>query len=325
MVSQLTGTTNGADHASATLERLRGLRSHLVVNIRGQDHILNRVASVLTRGELGFAHPRRPRGSFLFVGPTGVGKTETAKTFTRFLFNGAEPIRFDMSEYQNQVSVERLLGENRHDPGLLGRALRGITCGTLLFDEIEKAHPLVLDLFLQILDDARVTLATGEVLDLTGFYASFTSNIGSEETTRMENAPFASVERTVTMRLRERLRPELIGRITEVVVFARLDYATQRHICEDLIASECARLTALGYVVEVAPVALEFLVRAGYHRTLGARPMRATVERYLQEAVAMDLLAGGGGTGAIEVDAAVNCLVFRGAGRGALASPQRVM
>lgn len=301
MVSPITPAVNGNQHVSALMERLRGLRPHLQAKIRGQDHVLDRVCSVLTRGELGMAHPRRPRGSFLFVGPTGVGKTETTKTFSHYLFDDAEPIRFDMSEYQNQVSVERLLGENRDDRGLLGRAMRGVARGVLLFDEVEKAHPLVLDLFLQILEDARVTLATGESLDLTGCYPSFTSNIGSEETMRMESAPFASVERTVMMRLRERLRPELLGRITEIVVFARLDFQTQRLICEDLIDKERARLAALGHEIEVGPEATEFLVRAGYHRALGARPMRGAVERFLQDAVTESLLDCGQGNGTITV------------------------
>ncbi|HWA08320.1 MAG TPA: AAA family ATPase [Opitutaceae bacterium] len=291
MVSELTTATNGAPDA-ALADRLRNLPGHVAARIKGQPHVLSRICSVLTRGELGLAHPRRPKGTFLFVGPTGVGKTEITNVFTDYLFGDA-PVRFDMSEYQNQVAVEKLIGANPGDPGLLGRALRGHLRGTLLFDEIEKAHPLVLDLFLQILEDGRITLATGEQPDLRGFYIVFTSNIGSEETIRMENAPFASVERTVLMRVRERLRPELVGRISEVVVFARLPYAVQREICEDLIRAECLRLLQCGHRIEVGADALESLIRQGYHRTLGARPMRGTVERVLQEAVAESVLANG--------------------------------
>ncbi len=282
--------------------RLRELPTHLATGIKGQAHVMPHVCSVVTRGMLGFAHPRRPRGSFLFVGPTGVGKTETANLFTAHLFSGAAPIRTDMSEYQLQSSVEKLIGGDRNDPGLLGRALRGVTRGTLLFDEFEKAHPLVLDLFLQILEDARITLATGETLDLRPFFVVFTSNIGSEETMRMENSAFASVERTVLMRIRERLRPELLGRINEIVVFARLDYAIQREICEGMIAGELARLGALGHKMTIDPGVVEFLVREGYHRTLGARPMRAAVERYLQDAVAASVLDGNYGCGRMVVD-----------------------
>jgi ATP-dependent Clp protease ATP-binding subunit ClpB len=311
MVSHVTLDQTVAINASPDrIARLRELPSHLAASIKGQSHITPRVCSVLTRGELGFAHPRRPRGSFLFVGPTGVGKIETTNLFTDFLFDGMPPVRSDMSEYQLQSSVEKLIGANRNDAGLLGRALRGVTRGTLLFDEIEKAHPLVLDLFLQVLEDARLTLATGEVLDLRPFFIVFTSNIGSEETMRMENAPFASVERTVLMRVRERLRPELLGRINEVIAFARLDYATQREICEGMIEAELSRFRTLGYRLEIEPHVVEFLVREGYHRTLGARPMRGAVERHLQDAVADALLAGNSASGRITVNSLGSRLVL---------------
>jgi len=301
MVSSLT-TAQTTASSSVVLEQLRRLRGHLAAQIKGQDQVLDRICSVLTRGELGFAHPRRPKGSFLFVGPTGVGKTELTNVFTAYVFGEAAPVRFDMSEYQLQASVEKLIGGSRDDLGLLGRAVRGITCGTLLFDEVEKAHPLVLDLFLQILEDGRVTLATGETLDLRGFYIVFTSNLGSAEAMRMENAPFASIERTVLMRVRQALRPELVGRVTELVVFNRLDFTTQRSICEAMIAAEQARLAKLGHQVELTTEAVEFLLRQGYHRTLGARPMRRAVERYLQEAVAVNLLVGGAGSGRLQRD-----------------------
>ncbi|MFZ5495474.1 MAG: AAA family ATPase [Verrucomicrobiota bacterium] len=280
------------------MERLRGLPAHLATHVKGQDQALSRIASVLTRGEIGLANPRRPRGSFLLVGPTGVGKTETTNVFTEYLF-GTKPIRFDMSEYQLQKSVDRLLGEDAGDSGLLGRALRGVNRGTLLFDEVEKAHPLVLDLFLQILEDARITLATGETLDLHGFYIVCTSNIGSSETMRMESAPFASVERTVLMRVREHLRPELVGRVNEIVVFSRLDYATQRSICEQMVAVEITRLASFGHYLEVAPDALEFLVRTGHSRLFGVRPLRGTIERYIHHAVATSLLVGRGSSGCV--------------------------
>lgn len=288
MVSQL---TSPQVHVSPELvSRLKGLRLHLAESIKGQAHVTERVYAVLMRGELGLAHPRRPKGSWLFVGPTGVGKTETTKSFTGYIFEGAKPICFDMSEYQLQNSVEKLIGENRQDPGLFGRVVRGVSCGTLLFDEIEKAHPLVLDLLLQILEEGRITLATGEVLDLCGFYIVGTSNIGSEETMRMENAPFASVERTALMRVRERFRPELIGRLNEVLVFARLSYETQREICAQMVATEVSRLRLCGHETQVTEGVIELLIRQGYHRMLGARPMRQTVERFLQDLIVDQIL-----------------------------------
>ncbi|WP_342750946.1 AAA family ATPase [Termitidicoccus mucosus] len=257
---------------------------------------------MLRRGELGLSHPGRPKGSFLFVGPTGTGKTEITNAFTGWLFGGAKPLRFDMSEYQNQASVEKLIGEKVGDIGLLGRALAkaemeavqggggGKNGGTLLFDEIEKAHPLVLDLFLQILDDASITLASGERKNLSGYYIVCTSNIGAAEAMRMQSAPFASIERTVLARVNQTLRPELVGRMTEKVVFARLPYAVQREICEAMIAGELARLRKLGHEIMITPDDVEAILRAGFHKNLGARPMRGAVERFLQDKIAGRLL-----------------------------------
>lgn len=276
---------------STNLEKLRCLPDHLREQIKGQDHVMDRICSVLRRGELGLASTRRPRGSFLFVGPTGVGKTEVTNVFTEYLFEGRKPLRFDMSEYQTHSSVEKLIGEKVGDTGLLGRALARTDTGTLLFDEIEKAHPLVLDLFLQILDDAAITLASGERKNLSGFYVVFTSNIGAAEAMRMRSAPFASVQRTVLSRVNQQLRPELVGRMTEKLVFASLDYEVQRAICVQMVERECERLRVLGQTVEVGPEALEALIREGYHRGLGARPMRTAVERYIQERAATAMLS----------------------------------
>lgn len=293
-------------------EKLTGLRHHLEANIRGQRHVMDRVVSVLTRGELDLAHPGRPKGSFLLVGPTGVGKTELANVATGYLFGGRKPLRFDMSEYQNQSSVEKLIGQESGDAGLLGRALAGASEGTLLFDEIEKAHPLVLDLFLQMLDDASITFATGERKNLSRFYIVFTSNIGSGEVMRMTSAPMATVERTVLARVGQQLRPELVGRITERLVFARLDFDTQREICELMIRREAVRLRDMGFVLEIQSGVVEFLIRRGYHKTLGARPMRGVVERHLQDAIARAVLGGESGSGQIGLNAAEDSLIITG-------------
>lgn len=269
----------------AVHEKLINLEEFLRSHIRGQDHVIPRVVSVLQRGELGLAHPSRPKGSFLFIGPTGVGKTETAVCFTEYLFGPEHLHRFDMSEFQNQSSVGLLLGQSAAEGGMLGKALEKSDKGTLLFDEMEKAHPLVLDLFLQMLDAGRITLATGETKNLNGYYLVFTSNIGSSEAMRMEHSVFAAVERTVLRKVDQTLRPELVGRITEKVVFGRLSYDTQREICEAMIQKETQRLHELGHEVKVTPKLIERLVREGYHRALGARPMRNTVERRLQEMI----------------------------------------
>ena len=276
--------------SSDFLTKLRHLEPHLKANIKGQDHVLPRICSVLQRGELNLANPNRPRGSFLLVGPTGVGKTEITIAFTEYLCGSDHLHRFDMSEFQNQSSVGLLLGNSSTDTGMLGRALDKNTRGTLLFDEMEKAHPLVLDLFLQILDAGRITLANGETRNLNSYYIVFTSNIGAGEAMRMESSAFATIERTVLRRVDQVLRPELVARINEKLVFNRLPYAIQREICELMITRESNRLNNLGHSLVVASETVELLVREGFHRTLGARPMRNAVDRYLQDHVSQVLL-----------------------------------
>jgi ATP-dependent Clp protease ATP-binding subunit ClpA len=277
--------------SSDFLNKLRHLETHLRANIKGQDHVLPTIVSVLKRGELGLAHPSRPRGSFLLVGPTGVGKTEVTICFTHYLFGDGHLHRFDMSEFQNQASVGLLLGNSASEQGMLGHALSKHETGTLLFDEMEKAHPLVLDLFLQILDAGRITLANGETKSLKDYYVVFTSNIGAGEAMRMESSAFASVERTVLRRVDQILRPELVARINEKLVFNRLPFVIQRAICQQMVERECARLNALGFGMKIEASTIEQLVRDGYHRSLGARPMRNTVDRYLQERIALAALA----------------------------------
>src|SRR5438874_9065424 len=228
------------------LERLRQLQSHLSDRIRGQNHVIPRVVSALHRGELGLTTPNRPRGSFLFLGPTGVGKTELSLAFTDYLLGKDKLFRFDMSEYQTQESLGVLLGGRIGEIGLLGMVVAKSVTGTLLFDEIEKAHPRVLDVFLQILDAARVTMASGETLDLSGFYIVFTSNIAAAEIINLQHSSFATMERHVLAKAQQTLRPELYARITEKLVFNRLSYDVQMEIARLHIARELSFLRDKG-------------------------------------------------------------------------------
>lgn len=285
---------------SGHIARLAGLESHLRTRIRGQDHVLPRVAAAFARGSLGLTSPDRPRGSFLFVGPTGTGKTETFLCATEYVFGAGHLVSFDMSEYHDRSAVNKLLGENRNDIGLLGRALTSVKSGGILFDEIEKAHPLVLDLFLQILWQGRVTVATGEVFRFGDYFVGFTSNIGAAEAMRMEHSRLASVEHATLRRVEQELRPELVGRLDEKLVFVRLGPEVQREICALEVARETARLRTVGFDLEVSREALEFLMREGFHPHLGARPLRKTVEQQLQDAIVRDLLESGLGCGQIE-------------------------
>ena len=217
--------------------KLHELEAHLRQRIRGQDHVLPRIVSILRRGELGLTKPGRPRGSFLFLGPTGVGKTEVTLAFTGFLMSKEHLFRFDMSEYQTQESLGLLLGGKLGERGTLAMVYDKSRVGTLLFDEIEKAHPRVLDVFLQILDAARVTMASGETLELSGFYVVFTSNIGSADLMNLQYSTPATMERHVLARAQQAMRPELYARITEKLVFNRLSYDHQLEIAQLLLTA----------------------------------------------------------------------------------------
>src|ERR1017187_6397866 len=290
--------------------KLHELELHLRQRIRGQDHVLSRIVSLLQRGELGLTKLGRPRGSFLFLGPTGVGKTEVTLTFTSFLMSKDHVFRFDMSEYQTQESLGLLLGGKLGERGTLAMVYDRSKIGTLLFDEIEKAHPRVLDVFLQILDAARVTLGNGETLDWSGFYIVFTSNIGSADLMNLQYSTPATMERHVLTRAQHSMRPELYARITEKLVFNRLSYDHQLEIAQLMLTQELAFLNLKGHNLEPDTAVLPFLVRRGFHPKLGARPMRDAVEKLIGDAVAVDLLTSGSGCGKLVVDERVNCLLI---------------
>ncbi|HEX8310491.1 MAG TPA: AAA family ATPase, partial [Chthoniobacteraceae bacterium] len=237
------------------------------------------------RGELGFTKSHRSKGSFLFLGPTGVGKTELTLAFTRYLFGEEKLLRFDMSEYQTQESLAVLLGGSLGEDGTLGLAVKRSRFGTILFDESEKAHPRVLDILLQILDAARITLASGETLDLSGFYVVLTSNLGAADVMQLQHAPQATMERHVLAKAQRSFRPELFARVTEKLVFSRLSYDVQMAIAQQLLADELVFLAEKGLVLSCSAAVLPFLVQHGFHPRLGARPMRDTVEKHVRDAV----------------------------------------
>ncbi len=253
--------------------------------------MIPRVVSVLHRGELGLTTLNRPRGSFLFLGPTGVGKTELSLAFTDYLLGKDKLFRFDMSEYQTQESLGVFLGGRVGETGLLGLVVAKSVTGTLLFDEIEKAHPRVLDVFLQILDAARVTMASGETLDLSGFYVVFTSNIAAAEIINLQHSSFATMERHVLAKAQRTLRPELYARITEKLVFNRLNYDVQMEIAQLHIARELCFLRDKGFELALGDSVISFLMQRGFHPRLGARPLRDTIEKHLRGALADATLA----------------------------------
>ncbi len=292
------------------LERLRKLDGVLRTEIRGQNQVLPRVVSVVQRGEFNLTKPARPRGSFLLLGPTGVGKTETVVVLTNQMFGAQQLFRFDMSEFQTQESLGLLLGARLGESGYLGAVRERAAEGSLLFDEAEKAHPRVLDILLQLLDAARITIATGQTLDFSGFYVWLTSNIGSAELMSLQHSNDATLERHVLSRAQQALRPEIFARITEKLVFNRLSYEHQLEIAEKFLSREVEFLAAHGHKLELDKTVLPFLVRKGFHPKLGARPMRDAVEKLVGDAVAKKLLKGEPADGMMAVDESHDCLVI---------------
>jgi ATP-dependent Clp protease ATP-binding subunit ClpB len=293
------------------LARLHELDSLLPREIRGQSQVLSRIISTVKRGELGLTKPGRPRGSFLLLGPTGVGKTETVVVLTNRIFGAEKLFRFDMSEFQTQESLGLLLGAKLGETGYLGAMRDRAAEGSILFDEAEKAHPRVLDILLQLLDAARITVATGQTLDFSGFYVWLTSNIGSAELMSLQHSNDATLERHVLSRAQQALRPEIFARINEKLVFNRLGYEHQLEIAGKFLSREMEFLAARGHKLELDKTVLPFLVRKGFHPKLGARPMRDAVEKLVGDAVAEKLLKGESARGVMAVDGARDCLAVR--------------
>ena len=288
-------------NSSAVVRDLNGLESHLLSKIKGQNHVIARVCSVLERGQLGLQPIDKPLGSFLFLGPTGVGKTELTLEFTRYLFGSNEVYRFDMSEFLHLDNVKLFMGDETGNPGRLGNVLSQHQQGVLLFDEIEKAHRLIWDLFLQMLDAARITLNDHRTYDLSGFYLVCTSNIGSHRLLRPTRLPFTTLERAVISELHKFFRPELVGRFDEKIVFKPLSPDTQREIGQFAIFEELARFREKGFDLRVSEEAFEFLVRRGIHKAFGARPMKKTVQKFIGDAIAQALKSGAQPSGTLAV------------------------
>ena len=278
-------------------ERLRTLPMRLKTLLTGQDRAIDLVAERLQHGELGLTTPGRPKASFLFLGPTGVGKTELTLRFTEDLIGTDRVVRLDMSEYQTADRLALLLG-TAEEPGRIAEGFEACAGrGTLLFDEIEKAHPRVLDVLLQLLDAARLTTGRNRVLDFSAWYIVLTSNIGAQRIMTLRKSKHETMERLVRQDAQRELRPEIFARITVTVVFNRLDYDAQCAIAGGMIAKECEALSDQGFLVSPEPAVAEVVIQRGYHERLGARPMRDATELLIRNALTSELLQGGSGTG----------------------------
>jgi ATP-dependent Clp protease ATP-binding subunit ClpB len=282
---------NGARTSRANNE-LRTLGDHLAKRILGQPHIIPEVAAALQNGELGLTDPKRPKGTFLFLGPTGVGKTELTLAFTEQLFGEDHLIRLDMSEYQTQEALGILLGKGGDDEGLLSKRYTKVQGrGTLLFDEIEKAHPRVLDILLQILDAARITMANGTTLDLAAFYVVCTSNIASHAILDARCSVRSTLVRFVEAQAQAQLRPEVFARFDTVSVFDKLAFEDVVPIAELLLNRELRlHLNQKSIDLTFTPQVPRFLASEGFHSRLGARPLRRTIESRVREVLRDRLL-----------------------------------
>ncbi|HEX2854053.1 MAG TPA: AAA family ATPase [Opitutaceae bacterium] len=266
-------------------------------SLTGQDMAIDLVTERLQHGELGLTTPGRPKASFMFLGPTGVGKTELTLRFTDDLVGPDRVVRLDMSEYQTADRLALLLGTTE-EPGRIAEGFDACAGrGTLLFDEIEKAHPRVLDVLLQLLDAARLTTGRNRVLDFSEWYVVLTSNIGAQRIMALRKSKYETMERLVRQDAQRELRPEIFARITVTVVFSKLDYDAQCEIAGGMIAKECGALAARGFAVSPEPAISDLVIQRGYHERLGARPMRDATELLIRNALAEELLGGGTGSG----------------------------
>ncbi|HEY4100782.1 MAG TPA: ATP-dependent chaperone ClpB [Gemmatimonadales bacterium] len=282
-------------------ERLTRLEAELGRRVVGQPEAITAVANAVRRARAGLQDVGKPTGSFIFLGPTGVGKTETARALAEFLFDDERAmVRLDMSEYMEKHAVARMIGAppgyvGYEEGGQLTEAVRRRPYCVILFDEIEKAHPDVFNLLLQVLDDGRLTDSQGRAVDFRNTVIIMTSNIGSRyilETKSIAPDAWPEVEAKVLADLRAHFRPEFLNRVDDIVVFRPLSREDLDHI----VALQLARLRALvaarGLVLDVAPEAMTWLAEAGYDPLYGARPLKRVIQRELQNPIALQLLEG---------------------------------
>ena len=268
---------------------LPGLENFLQTKIFGQEEAIRKVSEALLSAEFGLNETgSRPKGAFLFMGPTGVGKTETAKRFTEYLFDNAKLEMFFMNEYQDSYKIADLI--DRLQEGLK----RNPNGTTLLFDEIEKAHPKIIDIFLSMLDEGKVTLDASTRLSVSGCYIVLTSNLGSRTFPEMENSKYQTLQDFALAEARKALRPELVARLTETIVYRPLKQETQIQILSSLIFRKLVhleRVLKMRLQVEERSVQAH-LLRVGFTTTGGARFIRQEVDRQLNRAVLPWLLQG---------------------------------
>ena len=299
------------------MQKLVHLEERLHERLVGQEEAISAVADAIRRSRAGLGDPDRPIGSFLFLGPTGVGKTELAKTLAELLFDDERSmIRIDMSEYMERHSVSRLVGAppgyvGYDEGGQLTEAIRRRPYSVVLLDEVEKAHGDVFNLLLQVLDDGRLTDGQGRTVDFTNTVLIMTSNAGAEYITG--ELSMDEIRQRVDGALRQQFRPEFLNRIDETVIFQRLNEAEIRQIVDLQVARLVRRVEDRRIVFDVTDAAKDLLGRDGYDPTYGARPLKRSIQRMLENPLALRLLEGDivdGSRIVADVDASGESIVF---------------
>ncbi|RXE86630.1 ATP-dependent chaperone ClpB [Pseudoalteromonas sp. A757] len=280
-------------------EKLLQMEDELHKKVIGQDEAVNAVANAIRRSRAGLADPNRPIGSFLFLGPTGVGKTELTKALANFMFDTEDAmVRIDMSEFMEKHSVARLVGAppgyvGYEEGGYLTEAVRRRPYSVILLDEVEKAHPDVFNILLQVLDDGRLTDGQGRTVDFKNAVIIMTSNLGSDVIQEQAgNNDYAALKERVMGVLASQFRPEFINRIDETVVFHPLINEHIKEIASIQLDRLSKRLTERGFALELSDAALDKIAASGFDPVYGARPLKRAVQQYIENPLAQDLLQG---------------------------------
>ncbi len=300
-------------------DKLLRMEDALHERVIGQDEAVKAVADAIRRSRAGLADPNRPNGSFLFLGPTGVGKTELCKSLANFLFDTEDAmIRIDMSEFMEKHAVSRLIGAppgyvGYEEGGYLTEAVRRRPYSVILLDEVEKAHPEVFNILLQVLDDGRLTDGHGRTVDFRNTVIVMTSNLGSDRIQELQGQGYETMKSAVMDVVGRHFRPEFINRVDEIVVFHPLDRKQIRAIASIQIEGLRKRLADRDMTLDISDQALDLLGNVGFDPVFGARPLKRAIQQKLENGLAQKILAGEFGPGdTIRVDAAGGALVFGG-------------
>ena len=279
-------------------QKLLDMAKYIGKRVVGQKEAVDKVVDAILRSRAGLSDPNRPYGSFLFLGPTGVGKTELTKALAEFLFDTEDAmIRIDMSEFMEKHSVARLIGAppgyvGYEEGGYLTEAVRRKPYSVILLDEVEKAHPDVFNILLQALDDGRMTDGQGRTVDFKNTVIIMTSNLGSQEIMNRQGEDPEVVKEAVMDEVKKHFRPEFINRIDEIVVFNALDQKAIREIARIQIRKLAKRMEQQNIGLDVTEAALDEIGKVGFDPLFGARPLRRAVQDYLENQIAVDILKG---------------------------------